>query len=438
MYKTDTETTTESRRGRYPVKLRAKLWLGISAFVFITAAAVVGGRLFRASPVQASAPPAPVVRVSQPLEKNIHGRLQFLGQFSAVDQVELRAQVGGTLTRIGFKDGDVVRVGSLLFEIDPTQYRIKLANATAQAEKAHTQVVQAQTQVERAHARLELALQELTRAQTLQKTDAGSVENVQQRSAEQIAAKAALDEAEASVGEAEASGHEAAALVRDANYDLDHTLIYAPFTGRMGTHLVSVGNLVSGNRGGGNATTLLATIVSVDPIYLNFDLSETDYLSFERARASRKSALASEVDISLTDEERFARKGTLNFLDNTVDRSSGTIHARATVRNPDLLLTPGAFGRVRVNLTTESHVLLVPDASVTAEQSDHAVMVVGSNGSVGEKKVQTGGIRFGLRVIYSGLSPSDRVIIGGPPVSPGAAVSATNSPIALTSDEGGN
>jgi hypothetical protein len=133
MYKTDTKGT-DSPRGRYPVKLRAKPWLGISAFVFITAAAVVGGRLFRASPVRASAPPVPVVTVSQPLEKSIHGRLQFLGQFSAVDQVELRAQVGGTLTRIGFKDGDIVKVGSLLFEIDPTQYRIKRANATAQAE----------------------------------------------------------------------------------------------------------------------------------------------------------------------------------------------------------------------------------------------------------------------------------------------------------------
>jgi RND family efflux transporter MFP subunit len=437
MYKTDTKGT-DSPRGRYPVKLRAKPWLGISAFVFITAAAVVGGRLFRASPVRASAPPVPVVTVSQPLEKSIHGRLQFLGQFSAVDQVELRAQVGGTLTRIGFKDGDIVKVGSLLFEIDPTQYRIKLANATAQAEKAHTQVVKAHTQVETAHARFELALQELTRAQTLQKTDAGSVENVQQRSAEQVSAKAALDEAEASVGEAEASGHEADALVRDANYDLDHTRMYAPFTGRMGTHLVSVGNLVSGNRGGGNATTLLATIVSVDPIYLNFDLSEADYLSFERERAPRTSALANRVDISLTDEKRFARQGTLNFLDNTVDRSSGTIHARATVRNSDLILTPGAFGRVRVSLPAESRVLLVPDASVTADQSDHAVMVVGSNGLVGEKKVQTGGIRFGLRVIYSGLSPSDRVIIGGPPVSPGATVSGTNGSIALGSDEGGN
>lgn len=416
-----------------------KRFLSVFILLVIAIAAIVAGkRLLEEKSVQASAPRPPAVLVSAPLGKAIRGQLQFLGQFSAVNDVELRAQVGGTLTRIGFKDGDIVKAGTLLFEIDPTQYEIKRANAAAQVERARTQVAKARTQVEMTHARFELASQELTRAQTLQKTDAGSVENVQQRSEEQVSAKAAVDQAEASVKEAEASVHEAEAVLRDARYDVDHTRIYAPFAGRMGTHLVSVGNLVSGNRGGGNSTTLLATILSVDPIYLNFDMSEVDFLSFQRERASRRSDLRNQVDISLSDETRFRRQGTLNFLDNTVDRSSGTIHARATVSNPDLLLTPGAFGRVRVSLSAEKQVLLIPDASVTADQADHAVMVVGSNGSVREKKVQTGGIRFGLRVIYSGLSPSDRVIIGGPPVSPGTTVSAINSPIALTSDEGGN
>ncbi|MBV8572325.1 MAG: efflux RND transporter periplasmic adaptor subunit [Acidobacteriaceae bacterium] len=375
--------------------------------------------------------------MSAPLEKTIRGQLQFLGQFSAVNDVELRAQVGGTLTRIGFKDGDIVKAGTLLFEIDPTQYEIKLANAAAQVERARTQVAKARTQVEMTHARFELASQELARAQTLQKTDAGSVENVQQRSEEQVSAKAAVDQAEASVKEAEASVHEAEAVLRDARYDVDHTRIYAPFTGRMGTHLVSVGNLVSGNRGGGNSTTLLATILSVDPIYLNFDMSEVDFLSFQRERTSRRSDLRNQVDISLSDENRFRRQGTLNFLDNTVDRSSGTIHARATVTNPDLLLTPGAFGRVRVNLSTEKHVLLIPDACVTADQADHAVLIVDATGAVEEKKVQVGDIRYGLRVVYSGLSTSDRVIVGGPPVAPGVKVSPTNSTIAAASDEGG-
>jgi RND family efflux transporter MFP subunit len=327
-----------------------------------------------------------------------------------VDQVELRAQVGGTLTYIGFKDGDVVRKGALLFTIDPTPYQIKFDEGTAQ--------------IATARARLELAKTELTRAQTLQTTDAGTIENVEQRSAEQRSAQAALDEAEAQV--------------RDAKFDLDRTYVYAPFSGRMGTHLVSVGNLVSGNRGGGSSTTLLATIVSIDPIYLNFDMSEGDYLSFQRDRASNERALANKADIALSDEQRFVRNGTLNFLDNSLDRASGTIHARATVPNSDLLLTPGEFGRVRVNLQASHQVLLVPDAAVSVDQTDRMVLVAGADGVLKEKKVQTGGLRYGLRVIYSGLAPSDRVVIGGPPVAPGMKVSAKAGTVIAGSDEGSN
>ena len=327
-----------------------------------------------------------------------------------MDQVELRAQVGGKLTYIGFKDGDVVQRGALLFIIDPTPYQIKFDEDTAQVAKAR--------------ARLELATTELSRAQTLQKTDAGTVENVEQRSAEQRFAQAALDEAEA--------------LVRDAKFDLDRTHVYAPFSGRMGTHLVSVGNLVSGNRGGGTSTTLLATVVSISPIYLNFDMSEADYLTFDRERKSQKGALANKVEISMSDENRFTRQGILNFLDNTLDRSSGTIHARATVPNSDLLLTPGEFGRVRVALSTSRQILLVPDSSVAADQTDRVVMVVGSDDVVKPKLVKVGDVRYGLRVISSGLNASDRVIIGGPPVRSGTKVSPKDGTIVLGSDEGSN
>jgi RND family efflux transporter MFP subunit len=408
---TITETANHSSGERGPSKRGVKLYAGVAALVLIVvAAALVGPKVFHGSPVHAAAPAPPIVDVSQPLQRDIHGRMQFLGQFAAVDRVELRAQVGGTLTYIGFKDGDIVRKGALLFTIDPTPYQIKFDEGTAQ--------------IASARARLELAGTELTRAQTLQKTDAGTVENVEQRSAEQRSAQAAVDEAET--------------LVRDAKFDLDHTHVYAPFTGRMGTHLVSVGNLVLGNRGGGNATTLLATIVSVDPIYLNFDMGEADYLSFERERAVKRTALANKVDIALSDENRFTRQGTLDFLDNALDRSSGTIHARATVPNSDLLLTPGAFGRVRVNLAHQRQVLLVPDAAVKADQTDRMVLVVGPDEVVKANQVQTGELRYGLRVIYSGLAPSERVIIGGPPVAPGTKVSVKNGTIVPDSDEGGN
>ncbi|WP_263377374.1 efflux RND transporter periplasmic adaptor subunit [Granulicella paludicola] len=402
--------TTENSDKQVPAKNEARLYLGIGALVLIViAAVVVGPRLFHEHPVTATAP-LPTVVVGKPVQRDLHGRLQFLGQFSAVDQVELRAQVGGTLTYIGFKDGDVVRKGTLLFTIDPTPYQIKFDQGTAQ--------------IASAKARLELAGTELTRAQTLQKTDAGTVENVDQRLAEQRSAQAALDVAEA--------------LVRDAKFDLDRTHVYAPFSGRMGTHLVSVGNLVSGNRVGGSSTTLLATIVSISPIYLNFDMSEGDYLNFERERTSHRSTLDNKVDIALSDESRFVRQGTLNFLDNTLDRSSGTIHARATVPNEDLLLTPGEFGRVRVNLQSSSQVFLVPDTAVSADQTDRMVLIVDPDGIVKAKKVQTGALRYGLRVIYSGLSASDRIVIGGPPVRPDSKVSTKDGSIAVGSDEGSN
>jgi RND family efflux transporter MFP subunit len=328
-----------------------------------------------------------------------------------VERVELRAQVGGTLTQIGFKDGDVVRKGDLLFEIDPTPYEIKLSETKAQLESSHS--------------RLDLASRELLRAETLKQTDAGSIQNVDQRAAEKRTAQAAVSEAEA--------------LVRDAQFDLDHCRITAPFTGRMGSHLVSVGNLVSGSRAGNSPTTLLATLVSLNPIYLNFDMSEADYMAFLRERKKQKGSLADRVEVSLSDETTFDREGTLNFVDNALDRSSGTIHARATLANGDLLLTPGGFARVRLALSTPSSVLLVPDDSVLADQSDHIVLTVGPNNVVAAKKVQLGDLRYGLRVIRSGLELSDKVIIGGiPTAAPGSTVVPHDGSIQLGTDEGKN
>ncbi|HEY4381711.1 MAG TPA: efflux RND transporter periplasmic adaptor subunit [Acidobacteriaceae bacterium] len=410
MDSTVTNGTAQSGSEQGSEKHGPKLYGGIAALALAAVAAVVvAQKLSHEAPVNA-APPALAVTVAQPLERDLHGRLQFLGQFSPVDQVELRAQVGGTLTYIGFKDGAVVRKGALLLTIDPTPYQIKFDEARAQLATAR--------------ARLELAKTELARAQTLQKTDAGTIENVEQRSAEQRSAQATLDEAEAQL--------------LDAKFDLDRTNIYAPFSGRMGTHLVSIGNLVSGNRGSGSSTTLLATIVSINPIYLNFDMSEGDYLNFQRDRASHKSGLSNKVDIALSDERQFGREGTLNFLDNSLDRASGTIHARATVPNADLLVTPGEFGRARVNLQAARQVLLVPDAAVSVDQIDRMVLVAGADGVLKEKKVETGGLRYGLRVIYAGLAPSDRVVIDGPPVAPGMKVSTKAGTIVAGSDEGGN
>jgi RND family efflux transporter MFP subunit len=242
----------------------AKVWAASAAALSILAGAIIAGpHLLAPSTNHAVAPPPPVVTVGTPLQRGVDTRLQFLGQFSAVDSVELRAQVGGTLTKIGFKDGDIVHKGDLLFVIDPTPYQIKLSEATAQLESAH--------------ARLDLASRELVRAQTLKRTGFGTIENADQRAAEQRADQAAVDDAEA--------------LVRDARFDLDHCYITAPFTGRIGSHLVSVGNLVAGSRAASSPTTLLATLVSIDPIYLNFDMSEADYMTFLRRRQQQNEPL---------------------------------------------------------------------------------------------------------------------------------------------------
>src|ERR1700760_5006969 len=241
-------------------KTTMKAWLGTVLTLGVFGAGVVLGPQYLAPAATASAPTAPTVVVSVPAQHSIERQLQFLGQFSAVQQVELRPQVGGTLTKIGFKDGDIVHQGDLLFEIDPTPYQIRLSAATAQLETAH--------------ARLDLAVRQSVRADTLKQSGFGTIENADQRTSDKQAAQAAVDSAEAAV--------------RDAQFDLDHTRLTAPFTGRIGTHLVSVGNLVAGSRAATSPTTLLATLVSVDLIYLDFDMSESDYATFQRERQRQK------------------------------------------------------------------------------------------------------------------------------------------------------
>ncbi len=351
-----------------------------------------------------SPPPAsiPQVVVSRPLAREIDSRLGFLGQFSAIEQVELRAQVGGTLTGIHFRDGDIVHKGDLLFTIDARPYEIKLAQANALLETAS--------------ARLALADRELNRAQVLASKSFGTEQTVDQRTAEHRSAQAAVDDARAQI--------------RDAEFDVEHCRIPALFTGRIGSHLVSVGNLIAGSRAATTPTTLLATMVSLDPIWLDFDMSESDFLAYSRDRARSKGSAANRVEIALGDETRFLRQGTLDFMDNALNRSSGTIHARATVPNPDRLLTPGEFARVQLVVGAPVQALLVPDAAVLPDQTEHLVMTVGADKTVVPKLVEIGDLEGGLRVIRSGLAPSDQVIIDGiPQASPGAKVAPQDGTI---------
>lgn len=387
-----------------PNSARFKLWTSTAAAMAVSLA-IAGMAIHHADTKAGEAPAAlPVVGVSTPMQRDLDTQLAFLGQYSAVDKVELRAQVGGTLVSINFNDGDIVHKGDVLFVIDPEPYQIKLS--------------QAQAQLGAAKARLQLAIQEANRAETLKATDAGSTQNVEQRTADRLAAQAAVDGAQAQV--------------RDAQFDLTHTRIIAPFTGRIGDHQVSAGNLVAGSRAATSPTTLLATLVSLDNIYLNFDMSEADYETYARGAQGGSNKVA----ISRGDTAEFSRTGTLNFIDNALDRSSGTIHARATVVNSDLSLTPGGFARVRISTTKPVPQMLVPDASVFPDQSDHYVLVVDNAGVVAIKPVQVGDLRGGLRVIRSGLAPTDKVVVEGMPMAhPGSKVGAHAEAIKFTDDQ---
>jgi multidrug efflux system membrane fusion protein len=362
-----------------------KTWGTVAALLIVVGLGYWADPFRKGGPTAAAAAAALPVTVSKPLQRDVDVRLGFLGQFSAVNRVELRAQVGGILTEIHFQDGEIVHKGDLLFVIDPRPYEIRLAEAKAQLQTAT--------------ARVALANNQLSRAQSLRHNEFATQETVDQRTSDQDSSQAAVEDAKARVS--------------DAELDLEYCRVTAPFTGRIGARQVSIGGLVSGSRAGASATTLLATLVSLDPIYLNFDMSEGDFLVFSRERARLGGPLADEVAIGLSDENSFARKGRLDFVDNSLDRSSGTIHARATVPNPDLFLAPGQFARLRVAVAAPTSVLLLPDAAVVLDQSQHLVMTVSPDGTVAPKIVETGDLRGGLRVVRSGLDANDRVVIDG-------------------------
>jgi RND family efflux transporter MFP subunit len=384
---------------------RRLAWIGVAGLVAL--AAIAGQRVWQHEGQPAAAPPSPPqVTVSQPLQATVSGTTIFLGQFAAVDSVELRAQVGGKLTAISFRDGQIVKKGDPLFTIDPRPFQIRLDQAVAQL---HT-----------AEARSSLADAQLWRAQQLQKTQFGTVESVDQRTADRRSAVAAIETAKAAI--------------RDAQLDLEFSQVASPLSGRIGAHLVSIGDLVSGSREGSGATTLLATIVSLDPIYLDFDMSEADYRAYQRAHGGN--APQDEVAISLDGDERFDHHGTLDFIDNAVNRSSGTIRARATVANPDLAITPGQFARLRVPNERPGPALLLPPAAIVPDQSRQVVMTVGADGTVTPKPVEIGGLYRGLRVIRSGLIADDSVVIDGlVRVKPGAKVAPAAGTIAMNADD---
>jgi RND family efflux transporter MFP subunit len=337
-------------------------------------------------PAQAAAAPPPVT-VEQPTKRTVQDWDEFTGRFDAVEEVQVRARVGGFVTNVEFRDGAFVSTGDLLYIIDPRPFE-------AVAEQADGQLADAR-------AKAELAKRDLDRGLSLVQTSAVSEQVVDQR-------RQALQAAHAA--ETVAAG-----ALKAAQLNIEFTHVMAPLAGRVSRHLVSVGNLVQGSDTGGG--TLLTSIVSLDPIYVYFDMDEATYVKYNRLYFEGKRPSSREnpnpVQVSLTGETKPSHEGKVDFLDNRMDVSTGTLRGRAVIPNKDFSILPGQFGRVRLIASAPYEALLVPDTAIVTDQSRKIVFVVKDDDTVEAKPVILGPLDEGLRVIREGLKPEDRVIVDG-------------------------
>jgi multidrug efflux system membrane fusion protein len=336
-------------------------------------------------PAPQAASPLPVT-VAQPTKRTVTDWDEFTGRFEAVEEVQVRARVGGFVNSVLFRDGAIVHTGDLLYLIDSRPFE-------AVAE-------QADGQLSDARAKAELAKRELDRGLSLVQTSAVSEQVVDQRRQALQAANAAILQAEGSL--------------KAAQLNIEFTHVIAPISGRASRHLVSVGNLVQGSDG---ASTLLTSIVSLDPIYIYFDMDEATYLRnnrlwFEGKRPSSRDT-PNPVQVSLSGETKPSHDGKMDFLDNRLDLGTGTLRGRAVIPNTDLSVLPGQFGRVRLIASAPYEALLLPDSAIATDQSRKIVFVVKEDDTVEARPVILGPLDDGLRVIREGLKPEDRVIVDG-------------------------
>lgn len=342
-------------------------------------------------------PPAAVVTISQPLVDQIIEWDEYTARFDAVEAVEIRARVSGHLTEISFKDGQTVKKGDPLFTIDPRPFERAAEQARAELDLAKTKVENATLDVDRGRPLVE----------------------------RRVMSEKAFDDRANILREAQSAVKVAEAKVASAELDLTFTRITSPIDGRIGRAQVTVGNWVSS--GIVSNTTLLTTIVSQDPIYVYFDISENNFLKYKRLiERSEGAAGAAQsgatVEIAMPDETRFKHRGKLDFLDNRLDPSTATLRARAIVSNPDQFISPGMFSRVRIASSGRYRGLLVPDAVIATDQASKYVLVVDANGIVSRRSVVLGPIHNGLRIVRSGLTADDWVIIKGARTKPGQKV----------------
>lgn len=378
-----------------------KMRISSFAAAALMAALAVGGCNENApeSKQAVAAPQAPAVTVARPVTKVVADFDEYVGRFEAVDHVEVRARVSGYLDKIHFIDGQLVKAGETLFTIDRRPFEVALERVRA-----------ARAQAE---ANLAYADSDLQRGDRLVKGSTITQQTYDQRVLARNVAQAALTAQDAAV--------------RQAELELQYTELKAPIMGRIGDRRVSIGNLVTGGSNG--STTLLATIVSIDPIRFEFTMDEQSYMRFTSAHAkiddgSKRVA----VTLKLIGEKEFEHNGKIDFVDNVIDRSSGTIRVRAQFPNPEGRLTPGMFGRIKVPSSAPASALLVPDTAIATEQVRKFVYTVGSDNVANPKYVTLGPEIDGMRVVTAGLSADDVVVVNGlMRIRPGAKVSPQQS-----------
>jgi membrane fusion protein, multidrug efflux system len=350
----------------------------------------------------ANSPPPPAVTVAHPLQKSITEWDEYTGRFTALETVEIRARVSGFIDSVHFQEGQIVKKDDLLFVIDQRPYQIAVELAKAD--------------IQRAQAKLDIATDDVNRAtplvqsKTLTEREFDTRQSVQRDAAGQLAS--------------------ANAALKQAQLNLEWTEVRAPIAGRISDKRVDAGNLITGGQTG---ATLLSVIVSIDPIHFVFDGSETDFLHYLRlaAAGTRPSSrdAPNPVAVRLADETEFTHVGRMDFVDNAINPKTGTIRARAIFDNKDGFLTPGFFGRVRLFGGTHDG-LLIPDGAIASDQASKIVFTVADDGTVGTKRVELGPIIDGLRVVRSGLAPTDRLVIDGlPRARPGQKVTAEDGTI---------
>jgi RND family efflux transporter MFP subunit len=329
-------------------------------------------------------PPPPKVEVANPLQRPITRYLEATGNTAAIKQVDLVARVQGFLASIDYKDGTFVKEGAKLFTIEPETYKLKLDQAKSAEAGAQATVKQADA--------------DFNRQKDLV--------------AKQAVSQSTLDTSTSTRDNAQAVLQQSQASTRLAEINYGYSTVSAPFDGIATAHLVSVGELV-----GVTSPTQLATIVALDPIYVNFNVNEQDVLKV-RAEARRRGMSATDltrlpVQIGLQTEDGYPHQGNLDYASPTINQSTGTLSVRGVIPNPDRVLLPGFFVRVRVPVEQEVNAVLVPDTAQGSDQGGRYVLVVNKDNIVEQRRVRPGQLEGTLRVIEEGLKPDDRVVIGG-------------------------